>query len=94
MLQGEHSAILSTFIKLPFVIKIFFFVCFECFFNTGFSEVVVLFDQNVSGKPTCFVAYFFCLSLDQDFLLAGQRTDIEEVLPLYHNLMRLNDFLG
>ena len=23
MLQGEHSAILSTFIKLPFVIKIF-----------------------------------------------------------------------
>ena len=24
MLQGEHSAILSTFIKLPFVIKVFF----------------------------------------------------------------------
>ena len=24
MLHGEHSAILSTFIKLPFVIKIFF----------------------------------------------------------------------
>ena len=24
MLQAEHSAILSTFIKLPFVIKIFF----------------------------------------------------------------------
>ena len=23
MLQGEHSAILSTFIKLPFVIKVF-----------------------------------------------------------------------
>ena len=26
MLQKEHSAILSTFIKLPFVIKIVFFV--------------------------------------------------------------------
>ena len=26
MLQGEHSAILSTFIKLPFVNKIFFFL--------------------------------------------------------------------
>ena len=28
MLQEEHSAILSTFIKLPFVIKIFCFVYF------------------------------------------------------------------
>ena len=28
MLQGEHSAILSTFIKLPFVIKIVVFVSF------------------------------------------------------------------
>ena len=26
MLQGEHSAILSTFIKLQFVIKIFFYL--------------------------------------------------------------------
>ena len=29
MLQGEHSAILSTFIKLPFVIKIFALSIFE-----------------------------------------------------------------
>ena len=29
MLQGEHSAILSTFIKLPFVIKIFVVSIFE-----------------------------------------------------------------
>ena len=29
MLQGEHSAILLTFIKLPFVIKVFCFVYFE-----------------------------------------------------------------
>ena len=29
MLQREHSAILSTFIKLPFVIKIFVFVWFD-----------------------------------------------------------------
>ena len=28
MLQGEHSAILLTFIKLPFVIKIFVFCLF------------------------------------------------------------------
>ena len=29
MLQGEHSAILSTLIKLPFVIKIFVLSIFE-----------------------------------------------------------------
>ena len=35
MLQGEHSAILSTFIKLPFVIKIFVLSIFEwCFYCT------------------------------------------------------------
>ena len=37
MLQGEHSAILSTFIKLLFVIKIFVLSIFECPFYTGFT---------------------------------------------------------
>ena len=38
MLQGEHSAILSTFIKEPFVIKIFVLSIFEWPFYTGFTE--------------------------------------------------------
>ena len=33
----EHSAILSTFIKLPFVIKIFVLYIFEWPFYTGFT---------------------------------------------------------
>ena len=37
MLQGEHSAILSTFIKLPFVIKIFVLTTFEWPLKTGFT---------------------------------------------------------
>ena len=37
MLQGEHSAILWTFIKLPFVIKIFVLSIFEWLFYTGFT---------------------------------------------------------
>ena len=37
MLQGEHSAILSTFIKLPFVIKIFHLSIFEWPLKTGFT---------------------------------------------------------
>ena len=37
MLPLEHSAILSTFIKLPFVIKTFVGSIFECPFYTGFT---------------------------------------------------------
>ena len=37
MLQGEHSAILSIFTKLPFVIKIFVLSIFEWPFYTGFT---------------------------------------------------------
>ena len=37
MLQGEHSAILSTFIKLPFIIMIFVLSIFEWLFYTGFT---------------------------------------------------------
>ena len=35
--QGELSAILLTFIKLPFVIKTFVLSIFECPFYTGFT---------------------------------------------------------
>ena len=38
MLQWEHSAILSTFIKLPFVIQTFVLSSFEKPFYTGFTE--------------------------------------------------------
>ena len=37
MLQGEHSAILSTFIKLPFFIKIFFLSILSGPYKTGFA---------------------------------------------------------
>ena len=37
MLQGEHSEILSTFIKLPFVIKVFVLSIFEWPFYTGLT---------------------------------------------------------
>ena len=37
MLQWEHSAILSTFIKLPFSIKTFVLYIFEWPLKTGFT---------------------------------------------------------
>ena len=48
MLQGEHSAILSTFIKLPFVIKIFVLPIFEWPLKTGFTV-----DRTVYGLHMC-----------------------------------------
>ena len=38
-IAGEHSAILSTFINLPFVIKIFVLSIFEWPFYTGFTVI-------------------------------------------------------
>ena len=44
MLQWEHSAILSTFIKLPIVIKVFVLSLFEWPFYTDF---IVYFFQDI-----------------------------------------------
>ena len=52
MLQGDHSAILSTFIKLPVVIKIFVLSIFEWPFYTGFTVIV----SSFSGKLIWFVS--------------------------------------
>ena len=41
--NGEHSAILPTFIKLPFVIKIFVLSIFEWPFYTGFTVLSSMF---------------------------------------------------
>ena len=41
MLQGKYSAILSTFIKLPFVIEIFVLSIFEWPFYTGLLHLTL-----------------------------------------------------
>ena len=69
MLQGEHSAILSTFVRLQFVMKIFALSIFEWLFYTGFTVV--------SSGPVlltfCKVKYravkLFCLKLCIEFTL-------------------------
>ena len=59
MLQVEHSAILSTFIKLPFVIKIFVLSFFEWPFYTGspvsmekFIRLLGLAEQLILAEQT------------------------------------------
>ena len=67
MLQGEHFAILSTFIKLPFVNKIFVFSIVEWPFYTGFTVVKdFLWVDNmrsVRSKPVMVYFYIFKASL-------------------------------
>ena len=52
MLHGEHSAILSTFIKLPFVIKIFVLSIFEWPFYTDllYHQSPYCLDNNLRDK--------------------------------------------
>ena len=51
MPQGELSAILSTFIKLPFVIKIFVLSIFEWPFYTGFAVLMIIPPQKRRYVP-------------------------------------------
>ena len=51
MLQREHSAILMTFIQLPFVIKIFVLSIFEWPLKTGFTvHLSRLFDATSTAR--------------------------------------------
>ena len=52
MLQWEHSAILLTFIKLQFVIKIFILSIFEWLFYTGLN---VHFFNNIMNRSIDFL---------------------------------------
>ena len=49
MAELEHSAILLTFIKLPFFIKIFVLSIFEWPFYKGFTVCVG--EENYSAAP-------------------------------------------
>ena len=63
MLPLEHSAILSTFIKLQFVIKIFVLSIFEWPFYTGFTVYVHI---NSSGTFTMFYPYTIYRSMQTE----------------------------
>ena len=54
----EHSAILSTFIKLPFVIQIFVLSIFEWPFYTGFCIIFLTFLATFNMIVVC---YLICL---------------------------------
>ena len=66
MLQGEHSAILLTFIKLPFVIKIFALSNFEWPLKTSFTVLATYAEAClfilINIKSTHIVLFFYFLN--------------------------------
>ena len=58
MLQGEHSAILSTFIKLQFVIKIFVKSIFECFTVSTIDINMLIVDTKQYPNPNLTITLF------------------------------------
>ena len=80
MLQGEHSAILSTFIRLPFVIKIFILYNFESPFCTGFTvgkKVLFLFPL-ISHFEICYFGILF-IKTSQSFF-----KKLKDTFELHH----------
>ena len=63
MLPFKHSAILSTFIKLTFVTKIFVLAIFEWPFYTGFT-IIYMELQSTFITMTLFVLKYFEVKLN------------------------------
>ena len=72
MLQGEHSAILSTFIKLPFVIKIFVLSILEWRFYTGVT-VPCLMNSISFSKIEIIFTIFWCFSFECNIVEKGKQ---------------------
>ena len=77
MLQGEHSAILLTFIKLPFVIKIFILSIFEWPFYTGFTVIYKPFSLLFTKTVICFL---FCLCIVVAYITNNMDPDQTDAL--------------
>ena len=72
MLQGEHSATLLTFIKLPFVIKIFLLSIFEWPFYTGFTVYLFVHvgEDTDHEHPGAFLLVGFLVTYFSNYLSA------------------------
>ena len=72
------SAILSTFIKLPFVFKTFVLSIFEWPLKTGFTVYIL-------RGATSELPHYYCIIVLIDLMLAN-RADLEEILILVYSL--------
>ena len=85
MLQGEHSAILSTFIKLPFVSKTLVLSILEWSFYTGFTVLLnMYYYRNNLLLITClcqlFDIKFLCPALTCCSCCQNENLDLGKIL--------------
>ena len=80
MLQWEHSAILSTFIKLPFVIKPFDLSIFEWPLKTGFTVHIKghMLDSNV----WCISVLIFFISANSVDTQSNSAASVNQCKPV------------
>ena len=72
--KGEHSAILLTFIKLPFVIKTFVLSIVEWLFYTGFTVAPAINYKGKSGLNVCGSFLFGpCFAMQYCFAIISPR---------------------
>ena len=83
--QREHSAILSTFIKLPFVFKTFF-VFFEWWHKTGFTIQKVFFITLDGDTADCPSGSGSCRKIK-----SGDKYIMQDVGELQQSLQRSTD---
>ena len=79
MLQGEHSATLSTFIELPSVIKIFILYIFEWPYYTGFTVLACIYKQRVKLCVDPALIWIYNVSDHNISGLSMERVDVELV---------------
>ena len=72
MLQGEHSAILLTFIKLPFVMKIFVLSTFEWLFYAGFTVHCIHYGL-IRVQSVCFWDFKYMSRCNMQMTFYGQK---------------------
>ena len=93
----EHSAIRSTFIELPFVIKIFF-----CLFLSGRFTQVLLFSapsNNIGSSNSVFYRrYIFDLKKEHSFTNTGSHyclfNFLDGILEKVHSLLSVDCLLS
>ena len=81
MLQWEHSAILPTFIKLPFVINIFVLSIVELPYKTGFTVACLFTKQRIINVPIK-ISLFVCAQEQAGLRLCCSQTPKTDFLAL------------
>ena len=82
MLQGEHSAILLTFIKQPFVIKTIFLSIFEWAYKTGFAVT----ENPILAESSC-THMHICEHLGTSLIKVSNGSDLGSIF-LFANIVK------